>query len=83
MKKIIYILTLLPLLILLHIDFAKAQYEVGTNVVDLGIGFGTFYSWPGNESPVVSASLDHGIAKLGPGVLGTIGIGLLASYQYD
>lgn len=52
----------------------------GTNALNLGIGFGTTYSYTGSvsASPAFSASFEHGFKQLGPGVLG---FGILAGYQ--
>lgn len=52
----------------------------GTNVLNLGIGFGSVYSYAGSvsASPAFSASFEHGLKQVGPGV---IGIGGLVGYQ--
>lgn len=58
-----------------------APFEVGTNAVNLGIGFGTSYAYLGSSvssTPAFSASFERGVVELGPGV---IGLGVLAGYQ--
>ena len=67
-------------------------FDVGTNVVNLGIGLGSRSSYAlgvfgGNSSvsPAVSVSFERGIIPLGPGVLGVGGIigYQSASYEYS
>ena len=60
-------------------------FDVGTNVVNLGIGLGNRYGYGtgffgGNSSvfPAISVSYERGIMPLGPGVLG---VGIFAGYQ--
>ncbi len=55
-------------------------YGIGTNVLNLGLGVGYSVSYisGANSSPVLSASFEHGVSKLGPG---TLGIGGIISYQ--
>lgn len=68
MKKII----LLFAVALFSTPFLSAQeFEVGTNVVNVGIGFGGYYnSWSGSsQSPVISASYERGFWDAGPGVV--------------
>jgi hypothetical protein len=84
MKKIIYLLTPLSVLFLLHAPVVKAQYKVGTNDLNLGIGLGTFYTYLGGPtSPVFSVSYEHGIVKLGSGIAGNLGLGGILSYQHE
>lgn len=57
-------------------------FDVGTNVVNLGIGLGTHYSYGigtgTSVSPAFSASFERGIVAVGPGV---VGVGVFAGYQ--
>ena len=60
-------------------------FDVGTNVVNLGIGLGNRYGYGsgffgGNSSvsPAISVSYERGVMPLGPGVLG---VGIFAGYQ--
>jgi hypothetical protein len=84
MKKL-----LLSLAFLCGISFfgsaVQAQtYGIGTNVVNLGVGFGysrSYYSGlygSSSTTPVLNASFEHGMKELGPG---TFGIGAAFSYQ--
>ncbi|MDO7877770.1 hypothetical protein Q5H93_23745 [Hymenobacter sp. ASUV-10] len=59
---------------------ADGPFGEGTNVLNLGIGFGAVYSYAGtvDASPAFSASFEHGFKQVGPGV---IGIGGLVGYQ--
>ena len=62
-------------------NFANAQgFKEGTNVLNLGLGLGYAYTYYSSASttPVLSASFEHGVAKLGPG---TVGVGAILSYQ--
>lgn len=69
-----------------------SPFDVGTNVVNLGIGLGSRYSYGfggfgGNSSvsPAVSVSFERGILPIGPGILGVGGIigYQSASYEYS
>lgn len=55
-------------------------YTAGTNVLNAGVGFGysVHYYNGSSSSPVLSASFEHGIKPLGPGMFG---IGGVVSYQ--
>jgi hypothetical protein len=55
-------------------------YKIGTTVINFGIGVGNGYTYYTNatSSPVISASLDHAVGRLGEG---TVGIGGIISYQ--
>jgi len=65
-------------------------FEVGTNVVNLGIGLGSRYNYgtsffggSSSVSPAISLSYERGIIPLGPGVLGVGGIVAYQGASYD
>lgn len=85
MKKVLFSLLLVAGAAFGGPTAAVAQsYGIGTNAVNLGVGFGysiRYYSGVyGNSSatPVLSASFEHGMSTLGPG---TLGVGAVLSYQ--
>lgn len=52
------------------------MFNVGDNVVNLGVGLGSRYSYAGtgvSVSPAVSLSYERGVRELGPGTLGISG----------
>lgn len=60
-------------------------FDVGTNVVNLGIGLGNRYGYgtgflggSSSVSPAISVSYERGIMPLGPGILG---VGAFVGYQ--
>ena len=61
---------------------AAGAFEVGTNALNLGVGIGNRYAFGtgtgASVSPALSASFEHGILALGPGVLG---VGAFVGYQ--
>lgn len=64
---------------------AAEAFEVGTKVLNLGVGFGTPYSYgaglfggSSSVSPALSLSYEQGILTLGPGMLG---VGALLGYE--
>ena len=66
MKKVVFILALAVTAM-----GAKAQvFEKGTNMVNVGVGFGTALGGLGTARPAISASYEHGLWDIGgPGVI--------------
>ncbi|RTQ44872.1 hypothetical protein EJV47_27080 [Hymenobacter gummosus] len=58
-----------------------STFNVGDNVVNLGVGLGSRYSYAGSGvsvSPAFSLGYERGLRELGPG---TLGVGVYAGYQ--
>lgn len=79
MKKLFFILSLALLT-----SIASAQpFQKGTNMVNIGIGFGTNLGGLGNARPAVSASFEHGQWDIGgPGVISLGGYVGNTGYTY-
>jgi hypothetical protein len=75
MKKILVTIILTALLFLNNKTFAQ-NYEVGTNIVNLGAGIGGFWGLGGH--PFVIGSYEHGLGRLGAGVFG---LGIIGGYN--
>ncbi len=66
MKKVI----LLAIVAATSFSFLHAQqFRLGTNAVNLGIGFGTSLSGMGSGRPAISGSFERGLWEAGPGVI--------------
>lgn len=84
MKKLILSLAVLCGLAFSGTTAHAQTYGIGTNVVNLGIGFGYSHSYytgiygSSSSTPVIAASFEHGMKELGPG---TLGLGAAFSYQ--
>jgi len=79
MKKVVFILALAVTAM-----GAKAQvFEKGTNMVNLGVGFGTALGGLGTARPAISASYEHGLWDIGgPGVISLGGYIGNTGYKY-
>ncbi|MEO8151222.1 MAG: hypothetical protein ABI723_26560 [Bacteroidia bacterium] len=81
MKNLRIIILLFTSLVISKLSSAQDKcYDLKTSVINLGVGFGysvNYYSGA-SATPVLSASYEYGIAKLGPG---TVGAGAILSYQ--
>ncbi len=83
MKRLIILSVLI-----LSFGLVKAQpFEVGTNVLGLGVGLGGHYSYWGigySATPALGISYDHGIKDgVGPGVIGIGGYFGYKGMSYD
>lgn len=79
MKKVIFILTLV---LITSIAFAQPMQK-GTNIVNVGIGFGTNLGGLGSARPAISASFEHGQWDIGgPGVISLGGYAGNTGYTY-
>ncbi|MEM9144339.1 MAG: hypothetical protein AAGA86_15220 [Bacteroidota bacterium] len=85
MRKCILCLTIA----LFIVGIGKAQeFEVGTNVINAGIGFGGYYGFSigsgVSESPVFSVSYERGIWDIpGPGVVSLGGFFGRKTFEFD
>ncbi len=85
MKKLIILATLI-----ISFGLVKAQpFDVGTNVLGLGVGLGGHYAAWGNgysSTPALGVSFDHGFKQVGPGIIGIGGYfgykGMSYHYNY-
>jgi hypothetical protein len=79
-KKFLSIILSTSLICILTISNLQAQsYEIGSNVINAGLGLGYSINYGfGNSTPVISGSFEHGLIEAGPG---TVGIGGIISYQ--
>ena len=66
MKKLI-LLAFITVATITHLQ--AQQFQVGSNAVNVGIGFGTALSGLGTGRPALSASYEHGLWEAGPGVM--------------
>src|ERR1700750_1274973 len=83
MRKLNYLLAFVCL-IAFHNTNAQS-FEVGTNVVSAGIGFGSSiagYTY-GSQSPSFSATYDRGIWEAGPGVISLGAYVGIKDYKYS
>lgn len=66
-------------------NMANAQsYEVGTNVLSLGVGLGSSIGYTNSsQSPALSIQFEHGITELGSGVVSIGGYVGLKTYKYE
>ncbi|HRE52896.1 MAG TPA: hypothetical protein PK339_15855 [Flavitalea sp.] len=80
MKKVVFILALAVTAM-----GAKAQvFEKGTNMVNVGVGFGTALGGLGTARPAISASYEHGLWDIGgPGVISLGGYIGNTGYKYN
>lgn len=58
------------------------QFQLGSNAVNVGVGFGTALSGLGTGRPAISASYEHGLWEAGPGVIGLGAYAGLTGYTY-
>jgi hypothetical protein len=66
---------------LLHAQ--SSPYEVGTNVVSVGIGVGSSWGYSNaRQTPAFNAQYERGIAQLGPGVISLGGYVGYKGYNY-
>lgn len=84
MKKII---TSLFILVIMNTANGQGHFDLGSNVIGLGIGFGgslgSGYSY-GTQTPALSLHFDHGMWELGgPGIISIGGYVGYKSYKYD
>jgi len=85
MKKIyLTICTTAIILAFCNRSFSQSVFEEGTNVINLGIGFGGhYYSGLGSgfsTTPALSVSFDHGLKRIDD-IKGTIGLGGIIGFQ--
>jgi len=66
MKKVIF---LAVMAVMAFSPIYAQQFSVGSNAVNLGIGFGTALGGMGTGRPAISASFERGIWEAGPGVI--------------
>lgn len=79
MKKMMF-LTVMAL-----VAFSTAygqQFQVGSNAVNVGVGFGTALSGLGTGRPAISASYEHGLWEAGPGVIALGAYAGITGYTY-
>ncbi len=65
----------------------KESFDQGTNVINLGVGIGGYYSFGGlgvSASPNIIASYEHGtFGNVGPGTISLGGLISYKSFSYD
>jgi hypothetical protein len=84
MKKII---TCIFAFIAINSAFAQGHFELGSNVIGVGIGLGSSYGISGygsTESPAINLQYENGTWDIGgPGILSLGGYVAYKSYSYD
>lgn len=80
MKKLIFTLTFA----LLVLGSQAQVFQQGTNIINVGIGFGTSLAGSGSARPAISASFEHGMWDVGgPGVISLGGYIGNTGYKYN
>jgi hypothetical protein len=85
-KKMKKIITGLFLVFMLNNAFAQGNFEVGSNVLGLGIGIGNTYGnlGYGSQSPGIAVHYEHGMWEVGgPGVISLGGYIAYKSFSND
>ncbi len=79
MKRIFTFMAVLLSLSFCSMDTSAQEYEVGTGVLNLGVGLGGWSYALGGFSPAISASYEVGFKETGD--IGVLGIGALVGFR--
>ena len=79
MKKVIF---LAVMAVMAFSPMYAQQFGVGSNAVNLGVGFGSALGGMGTGRPAISASYERGIWEAGPGVISLGGYVGNTGYTY-
>lgn len=79
MKKVFF---LVAMAVMTFSSMYAQHFNVGSNAVNVGIGFGTVLGGLGTGRPAISASFERGLWEAGPGVISLGAYAGITGYTY-